>query len=102
MATREEGYWSTKPGELERMDCHVCGAACEITRDVFGPTGFAEAMAKRGHWHDRVDCPHSGRVWHNSVYRLKNKIAATPSKRLAALMKLDVDDILREHGLLKE
>lgn len=102
MTTRREGYWSTRPGELTRVDCHVCGATCAITRDVFGPTGFAEAMAKRGHWHDRVDCPNAGLDWHDRIHELKHQLAKTPSRRIAALMQLDVDDLLREHGLAPE
>jgi len=82
----------------DKMYCKVWGALCNIDRSLHGPTGFAESMAKRGHWHDRFTCPHTGKPWHNKALELAQEISKSSSKRLAELMHLDIEDILRENG----
>jgi hypothetical protein len=93
----EEGYRWTRPGELRRARCYVCGEPCEIRRNVLGPTCFAQAIGKHATLHDAIVCPHSGRRWHNRVYELRCAIEDSPSKRLAAIMREDLRDALAEH-----
>lgn len=81
----------------EDRQCHVCGTKCRATRNVFGPTGFIAAMAKRFTYHDEFVCPHTDEAWHEQALRLAICINETPSKRLAELMKADLEDLLREH-----
>jgi hypothetical protein len=86
------------PGEAERMDCRVCGAGMDAARGLTGPTGFAEAMARRGHLHDRFTCPNSGEPWHREALALRQAMEDTPSRRVRALMGEDLDELLAAHA----
>ena len=55
-------------------------------------------MARRDHWHDKFTCPHLEEAWHEQALELVQAIENTPSKRLAELMRLDLEDILRDNG----
>jgi hypothetical protein len=88
-----------EPDTVEGMRCKVCSAQCEVERSLTGPTGSAEASAGRGHWHDEFSCPYRGKPWHEQALRLVLEIERTPSKRLAELMRLDLDELLHENGL---
>ncbi len=89
----------TVPGEVESMNCKVCGAVCEVKRSVFGATSWAEAAAKSGHVHDHFYCPHSGRRWHEQALELVEQMVLSPSKRLRELMWQDLLDLLKENGI---
>lgn len=56
------------PGTCDKMNCKVCGSDM-VGKRSNGPTGMAEAMAQKGHSHDRFVCPHSGKDWHVEVLR---------------------------------
>jgi hypothetical protein len=100
MPTGGYDVFYTEPDTVDEMYCKVCATLCDVKRSVFGPTGFAESMAKRGYWHDRLICPHSGKSWHIKALQLAIEIDQTHSKRLAALIRLDREDFLRENGCL--
>ncbi len=89
-----DGLWFTDPGALERATCDVCGAPCNIERNAYGPTCFAAAIARQKRLHDVIVCPHRERRWHERACELRRAIAETPSPRVAALMRADLDDIL--------
>lgn len=91
----KEGYRWTSPGQLKSARCRVCGARCTIARNVLGPTCFAEALAKRSTLHDRVACPHGGSDWHNRAFRLRRAMEEMPSPRVAALMKKDLEELVK-------
>jgi hypothetical protein len=91
----------TEPDTVEEMYCVICGSKSDVERSLLGPTSGAMAMAKRGKWHDRFTCPHVDQPWHLQACDLYLEIKKTPSKRLAELMELDLEDILSEHGPLK-
>jgi len=80
------------------MDCRVCGAGMDAARGLTGPTGFAEAMARRGHLHDRFTCPNSGEPWHREALALRQAMEDTPSRRVRALMGEDLDELLAAHA----
>ena len=61
-----------------------------------GPTSTAEAIAGRGHLHDLFTCEQSGNDWHEAALQLTLAIAATPSPRVRALMKQDLEDLLEK------
>ena len=82
------------------MHCKVCGTLCNVDRSLCGPAGFAESMARRGHWHDRFVFPHTGKSWHDQALELMLEIEETPSKRVIELMKQGLDDLLRENRCL--
>lgn len=90
------------PGEVEARTCKVCNTPCEVMRNQFGPTGWAEAMGKRGHLHDYFRCPHADKDWHEKALEILLAIENTPSKRLAALMQQDLIDLLAENGIYIE
>lgn len=96
-----KGYdlFFTEPDSVEEMCCKVCGTVCEVERSMTGPTGWAEAVAKRGHWHDEYRCPHSSQPWHEQALRLVIEIEKSPSKRLIELMRKDLEEILKAQGL---
>ena len=100
MPTKGYDYFIADPG-TEEKHCRVCGTKCEASRNVYGPTGFAAAMAQDVRLHDMFVCPHAGQVWHDQALRLVLAIEDTPSKRVASLMKQDLVDLLQEHGISK-
>jgi hypothetical protein len=81
----------------EERTCVVCGATCTATRNIYGPTGYVSAMAKQFTYHDEFRCPHSDEDWHKQAVELAVGINGTPSKRVAELMKADLDDLTREN-----
>lgn len=89
----------TAPDTVEQIHCRVCHSLCDVERNLTGPTAWAEASARRGHWHDEFACPHRQKEWHKQALELVLEIEKTPSKRLAELMQHDLDDLLRANGL---
>lgn len=100
MSMKNYDVFYTEPNTVDEMFCKVCGTRCEVERGLFGPTSWAEAQAEGGHWHDRFICPHSCKPWHETAVDLYFEMEETPSKRIAELMRLDLEDLLREHGCL--
>jgi hypothetical protein len=100
MPTKDYDVFYIEPDTVDKMHCKVCGTLCDVERSVIGPTGFAESIAKRGHWYDRFSCPHTDKPWHEMALQLAIEINQTYSKRLAGLIRLDLEDILRENGCL--
>ena len=90
--------FTVDPGSKDTMHCVGCHSECEVTRDVYGPTGYASAMAKKYALHDAFTCPHTEEGWHELAVRLVMAIEDMPSRRVADLMRLDLQDLLAEHG----
>lgn len=86
-----------KPGSTTTQHCKVCGAECDVTRDVYGPSSTAAAIGRKYTLQDVFVCPHADADWHEQALRLVLAIQETPSKRLAALMQQDLNDLLEEH-----
>jgi hypothetical protein len=95
----KQGYdvFFEKPGEVSERICRICGEQCIVKHDQSGPTSWGGAMAHKSTVHDYFYCSHTQEDWHNQVLALVEAIENTPSKRLAGLMKLDLEDILREN-----
>ena len=87
----------SKPGDESSRNCQVCGAVCEVRRNVRGPTNFAAAIGGFATDHDRFACPHTGESWHGEALHLVKAIADMPSHRVVTLMRQDLTDILAEH-----
>lgn len=87
------------PGEIQERICQVCYTLCEVKRNQNGPTGWAEAMAKRGHLHDYFYCPNIHKPWHENALKIVLAIDETPSKRVAALMREDLIELLADHDI---
>ena len=90
-------FFVAKPNSGETRHCLACGSECGTVRNVFGPTGWAAAMA--GHFtnHDEFVCPHTNEPWHHQAVRLAMAIADSPSKRVAEMMRADRKDLVREN-----
>ena len=97
MAQKGHDFFIAEPDSGEERHCRVCNAPCKAMRNVFGPTGFVSAMAKKFTYHDEFVCPHTDEPWHQKALQLMVAIDDTPSKRLADLMRADLLDILNEH-----
>jgi len=95
MAYKGFDLFFTAPGEAEEMACKVCGATCTVHRDCYGPTGFVAAMGGLSCQHDFFECPNKDHGWHEQALSLVIEIEETPSPRIAALMKKDLEEILR-------
>lgn len=98
MSQRGYDYFFEKPDEFSEIRCRVCSRICRVERSIIGPTGPAEGMSHRGHWYDSFRCPNSGKPWHELALRLVRGIEDTPSLRLAKIIRLDLDELLEEHG----
>lgn len=98
---RRKGYdvFFTEPGQAADMTCAVCGTRCTVIRNAIGPTGWASAMGGSEVLHDRFECPNSDEEWHYKAIELMIEIEKCPSKRLIDLMKLDLEDLLKENGV---
>lgn len=100
MATKGYDLFITNAGAEQTMHCRVCKAPCKVRRNVYGPTGFVSAMAKRFTVHDSFVCPHADEDWHRQALRLVMAIEQTPSPRVAQLMQQDLQDLLSQHNTL--
>ena len=85
------------PQSVNEMHCRVCGSRCFVQRNYFGPSDFSSAMGQVHQYWDRFACPNSESPWHEQALSLVVAIDETPSKRLAELMRLDLEDILKEN-----
>ena len=86
-----------EPGAFESLRCRVCGATCDVKRDLPSQAGFAASPASPGKLRDVFTCPHAATEWHVQALKLVQEIERTPSKRIAELMRLDLRDLLTEH-----
>ncbi len=83
-----------EPGTVDSMRCGACGAVCDVERGVDTYTSMFSAMQRKTRRVDKFLCPHVGADWHDLAVRLVQAIAETPSRRLAALMHQDLEDVL--------
>ena len=65
------GCYFPAPGKVRKAECGICDAKMNVERNVFGPTGFAEAMGKGGHLHDSFYCPNYSEEWHKKIVDMK-------------------------------
>ena len=54
MAQAGYDFFIGEPNAGNPRACRVCGSTCRVVRNVFGPTNFASAMAKRFTYHDEI------------------------------------------------
>ena len=91
-----------EPGKFSEMNCSICGDKMNAERNVDGATGWAEAMAKHKHLHDRFTCPNAGEDWHQQLILLNDAIRDTPSDCLAKIMEGEKNQILMERKATKK
>jgi hypothetical protein len=95
--TDNDGLSFDDPGITKVRFCGVCGTECLVERDVNGPTSFAAAWAGHKCLHDVFRCPHYGSEWHDIATKLIHEMVATASKRLRAMIEMDLDDLLLDN-----
>jgi hypothetical protein len=81
---------------VREMHCRVCGSKCNVKRNDYGPTCFAAAVAKKYRYHDHFFCPHTDEGWHRKALDLVLSLENTPSKRVRELIRMDLEDLLKE------
>ncbi len=93
------GYtvFNPDPGKYDEMKCKVCDTKCDVERNISGPTSFAAAMAKSKRKHDRFWCPHHEEKWHEQALKLAQAIRDMPSKKIAAIMQEELDELISEN-----
>ena len=79
---------------VKEIHCRVCGSRCRVKRNAYGPTCFAEAVVGKHRYHDRFCCPYTQKPWHRQALELKLALEKTPSKRVKALIRMDLEDVL--------
>ena len=66
-----DGRCYPDPGEVKKVECGICGMQMNVERNVYGHTGFAEAMGKYRHLHDRFTCSNLLASWHERIVKLR-------------------------------
>ena len=84
------------PGEVDEQRCLVCGAVCDIERNVEGYTCWSGAMAGKKRMYDYFECPHAKEGWHLKALNLIVEIEKTDSDNLKALIMEDLDRVVKE------
>lgn len=98
-----DGIVFTRPEDaVPGVLCDICGEEMDVQRNVKGPTGMAEAMAKRSHLHDRFSCSFRDEMWHRQVCKLKEAAAKSPSKQIADIMTTEAEQVLKAREATKE
>ncbi len=98
-----DGVAFTYPKDkVSGMSCNICGEKMDVQRNVTGPTGMAEAMAKRSHLHDHFSCPFREEMWHKQVCKLNEAAAKCPSKKIADIMHAEALEVLETREATKE
>ena len=94
------GYciFHTPPGEAENIFCKICGTKCVVEHNIMGPTCIAAAIGHHKVLHDVATCPYFEMNWHDEAYKLLKEFQDTHSKRLKALIKEDLDELLAQNG----
>ncbi len=86
MPFKNQECFFPEPGEVESMNCEVCGSVCDVKRNVSGPRSWGGAMAGISTLHDYFYCPHTDEKWHKQVRILKEQSRKTASKQLEKIL----------------
>lgn len=95
-------HFTPPPGKEDKMYCRACCAEMIVTRDVNGPTSYAESISRGKHLHDSFACPNTQEAWHFQVIKLMMKIEGEISIKIASLLREEVAEILRTKKATKE
>tara|TARA_R110002049_G_scaffold231771_1_gene404283 strand:+ start:1416 stop:1718 length:303 start_codon:yes stop_codon:yes gene_type:complete len=89
-------YLYAKPGERDELNCPICGTKCDVKRNCFGPTCFADSVGGLGHLHDHFTCPHQDQDWHHYASQLITEKQDCASRRVRELIDLDLQETLEK------
>ena len=90
-----DGYFTPDLGTVKNANCGICGKQMNVKRNVLGPTGWAEAMAKRKHRYDSFTCPYYEKDWHKKIINLINEARNTSSSNIIKIIEKEIYKILR-------
>lgn len=96
MAERGYDIIFTEVNAMDAVDCRVCGAPMKVRRNVLASAGFAAALARTTGEHDVWTCSHSEEEWHQRARELVHAIEREPSRRVAALRRMDLEELLAD------
>lgn len=83
------------PGTCEGpVKCGVCGEETIVTRDCYGPRGFAMAMSGSKIKYDLFACPHREEQWHKQAVAIREEAKRTSSAILEAILLEEADLIV--------
>ena len=90
--------FSEEPNTVKEMFCNICGTRCEVEHNELAPPVGRSSMAGKSHLHDRFACRTTAKFGMTKLLELYMEAEQTASQRLAALIRLDLDDLLCENG----
>lgn len=90
------------PGAYEKMDCVVCGADMNVTRNVNGPRSMVESMGGSKTLHDKFTCPHTDEDWHKQALNIHRKAEETPSKKIEEILLAEKAEIVASKKATKK
>lgn len=90
-------FFSFDLSTVKEMHCVVCGNACNVKRDVLGPTSWAGSMTGIKKKHDYFYCPHVEETWHKQAEELYNERSTTPSDTLKKIYDADLKELLHHN-----
>ena len=96
MPTKGYDIFQFDPGFAEEMKCRVCGATCDVQRNIEEPTSFGGAMLQTKHLCDFFACPHREEPLHNKGLALMQEMERTYSPSLKKIMQGDLDTIVSQ------
>jgi hypothetical protein len=82
--------------------CGLCKTKCDEHRDLNGPRGFVQAMARGKSPHDAFYCPHTDANWHQQAEKLLDLAHSTPSKHLEEIYLKEAAEIVENKQASKE
>jgi len=93
-----KGYdaFLTRPNTVEEVRCKVCGRACLVKRNQFGPTGAIAAVIGSKSLYDYFYCPEAGKEWHSQSLKLVQERENTSSQGIKKLITQDLDRALKQ------
>jgi hypothetical protein len=91
-----------KPGSYDKLHCKICKKEMEVSRNEFGATSYAHAMAihhgkMKGSLRDVFTCPNAPKAWHRKKKSLIDEKEDTSSPSLKRLIQKDIDAIKEEN-----
>jgi len=86
-------------GQVESMNCNLCGAACTVERNRPGVKKWYVGGTGLHQPHDLFTCPNAEAPWHEQAFRLVQEMTQTESKRVREMLHADLADILAENGV---
>lgn len=88
----------TTKNHIDKSDnvyCGCCGARCETFRDVYGPAGYAQALAGIKSSYDYFACPHVDHPLHKNIVKLL-EMSSYAGPSLKFFIEQDVKHFVRE------